>query len=134
MTLLSTAAQNKSLDNDYGSSKGANAAASHKVAMYAGDPATTGTELAATGGYAQVTLTNNGTSWPSVAAGGAKTSMQITFPTSTAAWSDVATHFLLLDATTGDEWDSGPLSAELSVDQAGVIAKVTLTVFYNPAF
>lgn len=131
MTLLSTVEQNRSLDLFYGANKGAIASAAHELALYAGDPRTTGTELTSTGGYAAVTVTNNGTNWPA-ASGGAKTSAVQTFPTSTAAWSDIATHFALRDSVTGDIADCGPLDAEVAVDAAGIVVTRQVTVFYNP--
>jgi len=134
MTLISTAAQNKSLANDYGASKGPNAASAHKVRLYVGDPAAGGSELASTGGYTPPVLSNDGTGWPSTPSAGAITSAPVTFATSTAAWASVPTHFLLEDNTTGDAWDSGPLANEIVVDQAGTVVTATLTVFYNSSF
>lgn len=131
--LLDTAAQNASLDNDYGATKGANAPASHEVALFDGDPSNGGAELTSTGGYARVTVTNNGTNWPA-AADGAKTSATVTFPTATAAWSDTATHFVLFDhADSVTRWDSGLLDNEASVDVAGTVVAATLTVYYTTA-
>ena len=131
MTLLSTAAQNASLDNDYGATKGPNAPAAHQLALFNGDPLLGGTELTATGGYARVTVTNNGTTWPA-ASSGEKTSAAITFPTSTAAWSDTATHWVLYDDADGTTaWDCGVLNEELAVVAASTVAQTTLTIFYN---
>lgn len=128
--LIDTAAQNKSLDNDYGSTKGANAPAAHEVALFDGDPTQGGTELTSDGGYARVTLTNNGTNWPA-ASSGAKTSATVTFPTSTDAWSDTATWFVLYDhADSVTAWDAG-LVAEISVDAAGETPRTTLTIYYS---
>src|SRR5690349_21683106 len=107
-----TAAQNKSLDNDYGATKGANAPASHALALFAGDPNLDGTELTATGGYARATVANNGTNWPA-AADGVKVAAAQAFPTSTGPWSDVATHWALFDGTTC--WDTGVLDEEIDV-------------------
>jgi hypothetical protein len=131
MTLLSTAAQNASLDNDYGASAGVNAPGAHQVALFNGDPLLGGAELTSTGGYARVTVTNNGTNWPAASAG-AKTSAAVTFAASTAAWSDTATHFVLYDDADGTTaWDSGVLDTELSVDAAGTVVETSLTVFYS---
>lgn len=135
MALVSIAAQNASLDNDYGAAKGPNAAASHEVALYQGDPVNGGVELDAAGGYARPTVTNDGTSW-AAAAGGAKTSAVVGFADATAEWTvagvpAVATHFLLVDATTGDFWDSGLLGDEVSVEAAGPGPSVQLTIYYE---
>ena len=133
MTLRSLLEQNRSLDLYYGATKGAIASPSHELAFFAGDPRTTGVELDSAGGYARVLILNNGTNWPA-AAGGAKTSAEQTFPTSTAAWSDVATHWQLFATDTGEPGDCGALDVEVSVDAASTIVKRTVTVFYNPTF
>lgn len=131
MPILDVAAQDSSLNNDYGASAGSNAPTSHEVALFNGAPWESGTELASTGGYARVVLANNGTNWPG-ASGGATTSAVVTFPTSTAAWSDTATHFVLYDAADSTTaWDAQALSDEISVDAAGFVARLQLTVFYN---
>lgn len=130
--LLDPAAQSASLDNDYGATKGANAAAAHEVALFNGDPTQGGTELDSTvGGYARVVLTNNGTNWPA-ASSGAKTSAAVPFAASTAAWSDTATWFVLFDhADSVTRWDAGLLDSEVSVDAVGDVASPTLTIFYS---
>lgn len=131
MSLLSVAARNASLAMSYGAGRGSSAPASLEVALFVGDPANGGTELAADGGYAPVTVPNDATTWPDAPTDGAITSTTLTYPTATGAWSDVATHFLIRDATTGDEWDSGQLADDISVDVAGTVTTVALTVFYN---
>lgn len=129
--LLDVAAQNASLDNDYGASAGANAAASHEVALFDGDPESGGVELSATGGYVRVVVANDGTNWPA-AVGGAKSSAPVLFPTSTAAWSDTAKWFVLFDAADSvTRWDSGALDSEAAVDGADVVVEATLTITYS---
>lgn len=126
-----TAAQNKSLDNDYGSTKGANAPSSHQLALFAGDPNLSGTELTSTGGYARKTVTNNGTNWPA-ASDGIKVCAAQSFAVSTAAWSGVATHWALFDNADGTTcWDTGTLDEEIDVTAAGVTATVAPKVFYE---
>lgn len=137
MTLLSPAAQSASLDNDYGANAGPNAPADLEVALFNGDPLLGGTELTGDGGYAAVSVPNDGATWPDAASGGAKTSAVISFPDPTAAWSDTATFFVLRDASTGDEWDSGVLADVIDVDEdedgnLTVLSVATqLTVFYE---
>lgn len=131
MTLLSTDAQDASLDMSYGASKGALAAATHELALFNGDPRTTGTELTSAGGYDRVTVTNNGTNWPG-ASGGSTVSAPQVLPTSSGAWSDTATHFVLYDAADGTTaWDSGELTEEISIDASGVVVSVVCTVYYG---
>ena len=123
------AAQNASLDNDYGATHGPHSPSAHELALFNGDPTATAVELAADGGYARVSLPNDGTSWPG--ADGGATSVTADFPFSTGAWSDTATWWALYadDGTT--MWDCGPLEQEISVDQAGEGITVTVTVYYN---
>lgn len=138
MTLRSTLEKDRALDLYYGANKGAIASASHQLALFAGDPRTTGVEMDSVGAYARVTILNNGTNWPAASAG-AKTCAEQTFPTSTAAWTvggfaAAATHWQLFAVDTGEAGDCGPLDGDVLVTQAGVIVKRTVTVFYNPVF
>lgn len=131
MALIDTAAQNASLDNDYGASTGPNAAAAHQLALFTDDPRTGGTELTSTGGYARVVVTNDGTNW-AAAAGGSKTSAPQMFAASTDAWSDTATWFVLYDDADGTTaWDAGPLDSEIAVDTSSTEVETTLTIYYN---
>ena len=128
MTLLSTAAQNASLDFSYGANKAATAPSSHTLHLFVGDPATTGVELATGGGWSPPTITNSGTNWPAAVAG-QKTSAPVVLPTSSDAWSGVATHWLLRAGSV--DWDSGELGEEIDIQQAGVTKTITLTVYYG---
>lgn len=135
MGLLSIAAQNASLANDYGANTGPNAATAHEVAFYAGDPENGGVELDSAGGYARPLLTNDGTNW-AAPAGGAVSSGTVDLPTSTDEWTAggfpaVADYFLLIDSITGDFWDSGLLADPISVDAAGETPHAQLTVYYE---
>lgn len=132
MTLLDPAAQSASLDNDYGATKGPNAPATLEVALFTGDPLLGGTELAATGGYARVVVPNDGTTWPNAASAGSKTSAQVSFGTSTDAWSDVAAWFVLFDHADGvTRWDDGELADEINVTAAGTTVAALITVYYE---
>lgn len=102
-----------------------------EVALFVGDPAGSGVELDATGGYARVTVPNDATTWPDAPAGGSITSAPIAFPAASGAWQDTPTHFQLFNADTGDAGDTGVLDNPPTVLGAGVIARVSLTVFYN---
>lgn len=131
MALVSVAAQNASLAMSYGASHGSLAPDNLEVALYVGDPANGGTELSATGGYVAVTVANDGATWPDAPADGAITSAPIAFAASTDAWSDTADWWLIRDADTGDAWDSGLLSDPVGVFRAGVVARPSLTAFYE---
>lgn len=125
---LDTAAQDASLDNDYGASAGANAPSSHELALFTDDPRLGGVELDATGGYARVVVTNDGTSWPA-ASGGMKTCAVQTFADATGAWSDTATWWVLLDGST--MWDGAPLDDEIDINEAGAGPVVQPKIYYN---
>lgn len=129
--LISTGAQNASLDNDYGATKGPNAAANLEVALYDGDPSIDGAELTSTGGYVATSFANDGTTWPTAATAGSKTTAVLSLFTSTAALSDTASWFVLRDPLTGDLWDAGALTEEVNVTGAGVAVSVQLTVYYE---
>lgn len=135
MALVSLDAQNASLANDYGPTKGPNAPASLQVALFDGDPLTGGVELAPDGGYVRVTVPNDGSTWPTAPDGGAVTSVALSWGPSTDAWSAVATHFVLFDDADGaTAWDSGLLAdGGVSVDSAGVTSAAACTVYYNQA-
>jgi hypothetical protein len=132
MALVSIAEQNLSLDLYYGANKGSIAASAHELALFVGDPSLgTSTELTSAGGYARVTVANDGTNWPAAAAG-AKTSAAVTFADSTDAWSGVPTHWQLFNVDTGEMGDSGviPESSPVIVTEAGVGPVLALTVYY----
>lgn len=131
MTLLDPAAQSASLDNDYGATKGPNAPASLQVALFTDDPLLGGVELAAVGGYARAVVPNDGTTWPAAASAGSKSSAVISFGTSTDAWSDTASWFVLFDAATGTRWDDGELADEVAVLTSGTEVTTSLTVYYE---
>lgn len=132
MALVSVVARNASLAMSYGALAGSEAPTSLEVALFSGDPTNGGTELAADGGYVRLVVANDATTWPDAPADGAITSAPLEFATPTDAWSDTADFYLLLDAVTGDEWDSGQLDDEISVDVAGTYVAITPTVYYRP--
>lgn len=128
---LSVAAQNAALDALLGSGKAAGVPASWEVALFAGDPSNGGTELTSTGGYARVTVANDTAHWPA-ATSGEKTSTPVTFPTSTAAWSATATHFLLIDqADHTTKWFPGQLADDVVVSASGAVVIPTLSLYWN---
>lgn len=135
MGLLSIAAQNASLDHDYGASKAAGAPAAFELALFNGDPTLDGVEMDAAGGYARVTMTNDGTNFPA-AADGQKVCAEVTFPTPTGEWTaagepDTATYWVLFDAATGDAWDYDELTEEIDVEEAGGTVTVQPVIFYG---
>lgn len=129
--LVSVEARNASLAMSYGALAGSEAPVSLEVALYVGDPANGGAELAATGGYVAAVVDNDVVTWPDAPADGSITSAPIVFATSSAAWADTATHWLIRDADTGDEWDCGVLNDPIAVTAASVIVRPSLTVYYE---
>lgn len=130
MSLVSIAARNASLAMSYGASKGSLAPDNLAIALFAGDPDFGGTEISG-GGYARVTVTNDGATWPDAPDGGSVTAAESPFAASTGSWSNTADFFQLYDADTGDAWDNGPLADPITVAGAGVIATPQITVFYE---
>lgn len=136
MSLLDVAAQNASLDNDYGATKGANAPAAHQVAIFTDHPDLGGVELDSFGGYARVMWTNNGTNWPA-ASGGQKVSADVVFATSSDEWqaggvSATGTYWVLFDNADGTtRWDCGRISDEVSVSATGAVVTLRLTIYYG---
>jgi hypothetical protein len=132
MTLLDTAAQDISLDNDYGATKGSTAPASLEVALFTGNPLLGGTELTSAGGYVRPVVANDGTTWPTAASGGAKTMAPVTFPAPTGAYSDTATWFVLIDhADSTTRWDGQELSEEIDITAAGPAFQIQPKVYYE---
>lgn len=81
------------------------------ISLHTGDPGETGaSEVAASGDYARVSVTNNATNWPAAASGSKANGAVIQFPTPSAGWGTV-THFGIWDAaTTGNFLFGGALT------------------------
>ena len=126
MPIRDTAARNASLDNDYGTTRGPNAAASHALALFNGDPLVDGVELSG-GGYARVTVL--AADWAAASDGMKSPTNPQTFPATTAAWPNPATHWALYAGSV--MWDCGPLTEPLEVTGPGPGPTVGITVFYD---
>jgi hypothetical protein len=129
MPIRDVAAMNASLDNDYGENRGPNAADSHDMALFVGDPMTDGVELDALDnpGYDRPTILP--ADWLDADAGTKSTNGGVQFDNATAAWLDEATHWGLFDGSV--MWDCAPLAEPLVVSAAGTGPQVTPTVFYD---
>lgn len=142
MPLISQAAQDASLAMSYGASRHSTLSlATFEVALFDGDPAVDGVELDTAGGYAAVTVNNDGTTWPDAPSVGAIVSAPIAFATSTAGWTStristgtvpaVASHWAIRNPSTSDLWDSMPLPGDgVSVETAGVDVRIQLVIPY----
>ena len=129
MPIRDTAAMNASLDNDYGSTHGPNAPASHDLALFDGDPMLDGVELDSTSapGYARVSIA--AADWAAAADGQKALVAPVQLPDPTDAWLE-ATHWALLDGST--MWDCGPLTEPLEVTGASSDGPlVSPVVFYD---
>ena len=142
MPVLSTNAQNASLNNDYGATKGPNAPDEFEVLLYDGDPTVGGEEIADTteddddpgvfvaNGYAPAVIANDGSVWAAADGGVKSTVGPVQFADALAPW-DTVTHFVLRDTATGDLWDTAPLLEPLDVTSAGDGPAISLTLFYS---
>lgn len=128
---LDTTAQDACLDALLGDNAGSSMPSSFEVALFNGHPLSGGTELTSDGGYARAVIANDSTVWPD-AVSGQKVSATVPFPVPTDAWSDTATHYLLIDAADSTtEYFPGRLLGELSVDGTETAVSVQLAAFFN---
>jgi hypothetical protein len=143
MPIRDVAAQNASLDNDYGATHGPNAPDSHELALFDADPTVDGVELADTtevddgaggtttvaNGYARVTVTNDAT-WAAADGGRKETVDPVQFADAVAAW-ETARYWALIDPVTGYVWDCAPLAAPVDVSVAGPGPAVVPAIFFD---
>lgn len=140
MPIRDTSAMNRSLDNDYGSTRGPNAADSHLLALFDGNPMLSvddggGVEItnADNPGYARVTVDQD-TDWLPAENGMKSLVSPKQLPATTGQWLDSPSHWALLDgADDSVMWDCGPLSEPLEVTGAGAGPLITFSVFYDDA-
>lgn len=114
------------LDAFYGDHRGVNTPDLIDIALFVGDPTTSGTELTGTGGYARVRLGNNSTTFPDALVSNDYKKLigiPIRFPVSTAAFSGTATYWALFDVATGDLLDSGTITGSAAVTGSGKILR-----------
>jgi hypothetical protein len=133
MPIRDQAAQERSLDNDYGATRGPNSPAEHEVVLFAGDPDVDGVEVptevaGVPTGYERVVHDND--DWEA-ADGGLKRTLPISFPDALTEWPDTVTHAALRDPVTGLWWDVVELEEPLDVLGPGSFPPVVLTVFYD---
>jgi hypothetical protein len=135
--ILDSTARFKSLQNDYGPTRGVNSPASFTVHLWVGDPDLPDsyempemTELEDGGivpnGYAAPTILSDGFVVDDLGI-----TQRAQFPDALEEWPDTATHWLLRDSVTGEGWDYSLLSTELDVTAAGPGPAIDVTVFYD---
>jgi hypothetical protein len=128
---LDTAAQNAGLQAWFGDGRAASMPASWEVALFTAHPLDGGTELTATGGYTRLVVANTSANFPTPTSG-AVVSVALTWAAPTDAWSDVATHFLLIDhADSTTRWFVGLLSQSIDVTAAGPAFQTQLQIPWN---
>lgn len=113
MALGSTIAKNNSLAACYGDAHSVAAGWPNTVhlALFAGNPATSGVELDATGGYIRLAIANTNANFAPPANGQQANAVTFTMATSTGGYNAPATHWAYVDAATaGNVLDSGPLA------------------------
>ena len=129
MPTRDVAAMNASLDNDYGTTAGPNAPASHDLALFDGDPMLDGVELSGNG-YARVSVAP--ADWLASDAGAKATAAPVQFADATGEWSE-ASHFGLFYGGTETLGDCAPLTEALEVTAAGPGPQVVPVVFNDDA-
>lgn len=126
MPLVDVGAMNASLANDYGDTRGPQAADSHTLELWYGDPRLEGSvELSAVGGYVAATVLPG--DWEAPTGGAIRT--VVNFADSTDEWSDPATHWAL----RGDDgylWDADALTDPLIVTGPGTITPVLVVIYH----
>lgn len=126
MPLLSVDAMNASLDNDYGTTRGPNAADSHELMLLDESPEFDGVEITG-GGYARPAVAPE--DWD--AADGGSKGVFVQFADATGAWSAPAKYWALVDAADHTTvWDYAALNEVLVVSEAGPGPGIQVTAFY----
>lgn len=129
MPMRDEAARNASLDNDYGTTRGPNApSAGHDLALFDGDPMTTGVEVAG-GGYARTRVPHS--KWLPATGGMKRTDGPVVFPAVTGEWDGVVTHLGLFWAGTEVLADTVPLAEPVAVLDPGPGPEVNVSIYYN---
>ena len=130
---LDVAAQNAGLQAWFGDGRAASVPSSWEVALFNGHPLTGGVELDAVGGYARLVVANTSANFPTPT-DGVQRSVYLTWPAPSAAWSDVASHYLLIDhADSTSRWYVGtfPPGQQINVTAAGPAFQIRLAIPWN---
>lgn len=129
MAIIDVEAMNASLANDYGPTRGPQAADSHEIALYDAHPWQGGVEIEGDG-YTRATILPADWSVPEDGA----TSADGLFgaPTGPGDW-DQATHWVAVDPATDVRWDADALSEPLVVTAGGTAPQITVTVYHPDA-
>lgn len=130
MSIRDVAAETATLDLILGDSAGAGAPSAFRFLLFNGDPNTTGTELAADGGYTPAVMANTTANFPDAVDG--RKSVPVAFADATAAYSDTATHWQMVDDDNPDVgWFNGVLANEVDVLGPGPVSLIATIFFGN---
>lgn len=143
MPIRDQGAMERSLDNDYGPTRGPNAPDMLRIHLFSGDPTGDGIEVPDTSevddgvggtttvpnGYAPALMSND--DWDPSTGGIKYSSPDPVFPAPTEEWNVTVTHWAAEDPDTGLWWDSAPLTAPLDITGPGTPIAVKLAVFYD---
>ena len=128
---LDVAAQNAGLQAWFGDGRAASMPSSWEVALFDAHPLDGGVELDAVGGYSRLVVANTTANFPTPTSG-VVVSVLLTWAAPTDAWSDVATHFLLIDhADSLTRWYVGLLGSAINVTAAGPAFQTQLSIPWN---
>jgi hypothetical protein len=127
---LDTSAQNAGLQAWFGDGRAASVPSSWEVALFTDHPLTGGVELDAVGGYVPLVVANSSANFPDPV-DGVVTSVNLTWPDPTDAYSDVATTYVLRNAADSTAWYVGVLGAAIDVTEAGPGFSTQLAIRWN---
>lgn len=128
---LDVAPQNAGLKAWFGNGRAASMPSSWEVALFNGHPLLGGTELTSTGGYVRLVVANSSANFPDPTVGVVQ-SVPLTWGAPSGAWSDVATHFLLIDhADSTSRWYVGALGQAIDITGAGPAFQTQLAIPWN---
>lgn len=148
---MDLAAQNASLDNDYGTTHGPNSPASFLLALFVGDPLAGGVEVSNLsevdvldddGNITGTEIVSNGYARAAVAhadfapadEGIKATTNPVAFANALAEWPDTVTHWQLYATDGTTAWDSGAIADPLlDITAEGPGPTVALSIFYADA-
>lgn len=121
---MGVAARNVSLKAHFGADRATGSLPILYLALFKGNPSTTGTEPDSTGGYGRVAVNNDAVTWGTIGATDLSVSNQIeiAFPQATGLWSvtDPLDWWGIFDLSTGGElWYWGELDIPITVTGTG---------------
>ena len=128
---LDPAAQNAGLAAWFGDGHAAGMPDTWEIALYNGHPVIGGVELASAGGYEWLVVANTSANFPDPV-DGVITTPGLTWPDPTGAFSDTATHYVLIDHADGaTRWFVGALGQDIYIADAQPGFVTSLAIRWN---